>query len=45
MDRAITALDRFRTDLADMVNNVLPALEAEVAKTGAPLIEGQRSRN
>jgi hypothetical protein len=45
LNRAVSALDKFKVDLAEMVDNVLPGLEAEVAKTGAPLIEGQEVGN
>jgi len=44
-DRAVNQLAKVRGELAQFVNNTIPALEAAVAETGAPMIEGQGLKN
>ena len=45
LDRSTKVLAKLKTELSEMVNTELPALEEAVGKTGAPMLEGQGLRN
>lgn len=44
-DRSLNVLVNFKNELSEITQKLLPELEKSVMETGAPMLEGQRSRN